>query len=585
MRRYIFRMTEQFFGNYKVIRKIGAGGMAQVYLAVHKDIPNLKVVLKILGDPRLAERFRQEADKLALLDGHQNVCAIKHFFNHGDDFVIAMEHIEGVTLDDMIKNSGQLPVADSLQIIRDVLDTLHFAHQKDIFHRDIKPGNIMIDSRGQVKIIDFGIAKSKTDPNLTIAGSSCGTPAYMSPEQFNPTEDIDYAKVDIYAVGTTLFYMLTGKLPFTGDNQFALRDAKMFNDPPRPRQLNADIPQPLEEIILKSMARDPEGRYPTALAMRDAIGTLAPGAKRVDLTDTIAPVLSPPAKKPKKKAVKPIPIVAALAVVILAAIVYFAVIREPGPATLPVPQPTTPSADAVINTDRPTYTWAAVPLENVAYLLEYAADSALAEPIERTMIAGTAYTPANPLPDGRYFWRVQLVDGDGNRSAPSAAISFTVAAGPPTPLQAVLTVSVSPRGDVYIDGQSYGRNKQSVAATLDSGEHTVRVINRGSDQQRFDETVYLAGGDSQSLAFEFTIPPEPPAVDSGKVIIGSRPDGAVVFIDGNLQDEVTNHTFDLPTGKYLIKLVLTIEGQQLEKIDSVVVVKDSTVKKMFVFDN
>jgi len=221
---YILPMAEEFIGNYKILKKIGAGGMAQVFLAVHKDVPNLKVVLKILSDARLAERFRQEADKLALLDGHSSVCRIKHFFNHGDDFVIAMEFIDGQTLEDRIKDEGKLAIGDSLKIISDVLSTLEFAHQKDIFHRDIKPGNIMVDLMGQVKIIDFGIAKSKTDPNLTIAGTSCGTPAYMPPEQFNPTESINYAQVDVYASGTTLFYMLTGDLPFKGDNQFALRD-------------------------------------------------------------------------------------------------------------------------------------------------------------------------------------------------------------------------------------------------------------------------------------------------------------------------------------------------------------------------
>jgi serine/threonine protein kinase len=271
-------MSEEYIGSYKVLEKLGAGGMAQVFLAVHQDVPNLKVVLKVLSDPRLGERFKQEADKLALLDGHPNICRIKHFFSHGDDIVIAMEYIDGVTLEEKIDSMRRLEVQEAVQICGDVLDILSFAHQKDIYHRDIKPGNIMVDKSGQVKVIDFGIAKGKTDPNLTIAGTACGTPAYMAPEQFNPTDQADYALWDIYAVGTTLYMMLTGECPFKGDNPFALRDAKLFSDPPSPRSLNPEIPKPLEDIVLKSLARESNQRYQTADEMRTALSQFVPMA-------------------------------------------------------------------------------------------------------------------------------------------------------------------------------------------------------------------------------------------------------------------------------------------------------------------
>ena len=248
--------------------------MAKVYLGVHQDVPNLKVVLKILSDPRLVERFRQEADKLALLDGHPNICRIKHFFNHGDDIVIAMEYIEGITLEEKIHNEGKIPVEEALKIASEVLDILEFAHQKGVYHRDIKPSNIMIDITGRVKIIDFGIAKAKTDPNLTTAGTACGTPAYMAPEQFVPTADTNYAMVDTYAVGTTLYYMLTGELPFKGDNEFAIRDAKLFTDPPRARELNAEIPRRVDDLVVRSMKKEPGDRFQTALDMQQRIDNI-----------------------------------------------------------------------------------------------------------------------------------------------------------------------------------------------------------------------------------------------------------------------------------------------------------------------
>jgi len=239
-------MEDKYIGNYKILEQIGAGGMAKVYLAVHKDVPNLKVVLKVLSDPRLAERFKQEADKLALLDEHPNICKIKHFFNHGDEFVIAMEHINGPTLDQMLADKEKLSIAESIKITLEILSILESAHGQGIYHRDIKPGNIMLDKSGQVKIIDFGIAKGDTDPNLTIAGSSAGTPLYMAPEQFSASDNIDYSISDIYAVGTTLFKMVTGGLPFEGANEFAIRDAKLFNDPVKPSSITRKFPKRLK---------------------------------------------------------------------------------------------------------------------------------------------------------------------------------------------------------------------------------------------------------------------------------------------------------------------------------------------------
>ena len=314
-------MEEQFIGSYKVLKKIGEGGMSKVYLAVHQDVPNLKVILKILSDPRLGERFRHEADKLALLDGHPSICRIKHFFSHGEDTVIAMEYIEGITLEERIKSEGKLSTEESLQIIIDLLDILEFAHQKGIYHRDIKPGNIMLDKKGQVKIIDFGIAKAETDPNLTLAGTACGTPAYMAPEQFTPTQDTNYALVDIYAAGTTLYAMLTGECPFKGDNEFAIRDAKLFSDAPKPRSLNPDIPKPVEDIIMKSLAREPAERYQSASEMRAALEATRRTAK-VGVPSGSPDVTIDVRTLPKRKTRRPL--LAGVAVIVLALAAFVA---------------------------------------------------------------------------------------------------------------------------------------------------------------------------------------------------------------------------------------------------------------------
>ncbi len=583
-------MNDEFIGNYRILKKIGAGGMAQVYLGVHKDIPNLKVVLKILTDPRLVERFKQEADKLALLDGHGNICQIKHFFNHGDDFVIAMEYIDGVTLDDVIKEKGNLPVDESLQIVSEVLSTLQFAHEKGIFHRDIKPSNIMIDSRGRVKIIDFGIAKAKTDPNLTIAGSSCGTPSYMPPEQFNPTEDIDYALVDIYAVGTSLFYMLTGKLPFTADNQFALRDAKLFNDPPKPRDLNSDIPKNVEELILKALAKEPRDRYLSASEMKTVVDSMRGDAKVTDLTQAIPPSIGKtPTPTPipgKKKSAFPKFIAIGLpAVIIVIIAVYWLFLRQPGPTVLLPPTPLSPTIDETVDTPTPTFAWQGMDDQKVSYIVQYAADSSFSSPSESPAVPETRYKATEPLPDGRHFWRVLTTDGQGNRSQPSAAIPFVVSAGEPAAVNANLSVTVNPRGDVYIDGRSYGRGKSSIDATLDTGRHVVRVVNSESIQKELRDTVYLAAGQTRTAPFTFTFPNPGPRADSGNVTIGSWPTvGGTIFIDDKLQDKKTIYTFRLPVGVHTIKVVLTVDGQKMEKTDTVLIVRNGDAKKRFDFE-
>ncbi len=289
-------MAEREIGNYRVLKQIGAGGMAKVYLAVHKDVPNLKVVLKILSDPRHAARFMQEADKLALLERNPNICHIRHFFNHEDELVIAMEYIDGKSLEEMIAEKGKFAVNETLAIVDGLLAALAFAHDKGIYHRDIKPGNVMFDRDGQLKIIDFGIAKGKTDPQMTIVGTAAGTPEYMAPEQFAGGEGIDYAKCDIYAVGTMMYKMLAGRAPFTGENEFILRDMKLLENPEPPSRFNEDIPGELDRIILKAMDKDPPKRYASVADMKSELSRLS-GTHVPPANAPAAPAARRPAKR------------------------------------------------------------------------------------------------------------------------------------------------------------------------------------------------------------------------------------------------------------------------------------------------
>lgn len=488
-------MNQESIGSYKILEKKGEGGMAQVYLAVHQDVPNLKVILKVLSDPRLGARFKQEADKLALLDGHPSICRIKHFFTHGDDIVIAMEYIDGVTLEDKINSMGRFEVGEAVQVANDVLDILAFAHQKDIYHRDIKPGNIMIDKSGQTKVIDFGIAKGKADPNLTIAGTACGTPAYMAPEQFNPTEQADYALWDIYAVGTTLYMMLCGEVPFTEENPFAIRDAKLYNDPPSPRSQNSNISKPLEDVILKSLARDAEQRYQTAVQMQEGLSQFLsdtpsrhrtpPGGMTVELT---------PPKPVKSK--KPL-LIAGIVVGALAlfAATYQFVIKddsagEPG-GTIDT---TLDIGDASLSLEPPMgiLEISLKPLGDI-----YLDGSLLKAQTDAWMV---------DIDTGRHMVRVE----NSKATTPILADTFSIMADstvrldfvfsmpappPPPPAKKVEVVIASiPLGStVFIDGKRQA-NGTPYTYPMKKGEHRIRLeYGSGADKLERDTTIIAVG--------------------------------------------------------------------------------------------
>lgn len=509
-------MEEQFIGSYKVLKKIGAGGMSRVYLAVHQDVPNLKVILKILSDPRLGERFRHEADKLALLDGHPNICRIKHFFNHGEDTVIAMEYIDGMDVEEKIKEEGKLTTEESLQIISDILDILEFAHQKGIYHRDIKPGNIMIDKKGQVKIIDFGIAKAETDPNLTLAGTTCGTPAYMAPEQFTPTQDTNYALVDIYAAGTTLYTMLTGECPFKGDNEFAIRDAKLFSETPKPRSLNPDIPKPVEEIIMKSLAREPAERYQSASEMRAVLDATRRTAK-VGVSSGPPDVTIDVRTAPKRKSRKPL--LAGVVVIVLVLAVF------------------------------------------------------------------TAYE----------FWPSDSEKGEAAKLDTIAVLEDTTGEGPDiseipvVPATGIISINVTPSGDIYVDDSLLGKRTKSTSLTCDTGIHIIRVENEKATRKVRHDTVSLAADEVLPLTYRFTIPRPPvdtaePKLLFREVVIVSKPRGAKVFIDGEPQKQETNYTFKFTPGEHVVKVKLTIEGEEVEQERTIQVGKDGPDKVVFDFE-
>jgi len=259
-----------FSERYELNHLIARGGMAEVYRA-HDRLLDRPVALKVLFpelsvDRSFVERFRREAQAAANLS-NPNIVPV---FDWGEDsgtYFIVMEFIDGRPLSSILKTSGPLSTDRAAEIGAHVASALGYAHKHGVIHRDVKPGNVLITDDGLVKVTDFGIARAiNTEESLTQTGAVMGTATYFSPEQ---AEGIGVdARSDIYSLGVVLFEMVTGRPPFLGDTPVAVASKHVRDMPPTPREINPSVQPTFEAIILKSMAKDPAARYPTAEDLR-----------------------------------------------------------------------------------------------------------------------------------------------------------------------------------------------------------------------------------------------------------------------------------------------------------------------------
>ncbi|MBK9451976.1 MAG: serine/threonine protein kinase [Bacteroidetes bacterium] len=251
--------------NYRLVRKLGEGGMGEVWLAEHLTIAR-KVAIKVLHaqyarNPKIQQRFRNEAATLSKLK-HPNIVALYDFIESDSDIYLVMEYVEGRNLEEVVRtDTGPMPTAKLLQIFKQILSAVGYAHQQGVVHRDIKPSNFMIGDDGVVKVLDFGIAKLlEDDQHLTKTGLRMGTTFYMSPEQVN-TEAVDH-RSDIYSLGVTLFFLATGKAPYEGEtSEYKVFDQIVRTPLPAGRTVYVGVAPEVDAVIAKATKKAPADRF------------------------------------------------------------------------------------------------------------------------------------------------------------------------------------------------------------------------------------------------------------------------------------------------------------------------------------
>ncbi|MDQ2807817.1 MAG: serine/threonine-protein kinase, partial [Chloroflexota bacterium] len=321
-------LTGKTLGRYTILERVGRGGMADVYRA-HQPSLDRDVAIKVLNpfllnDSANSDRFRREAQAVAALH-HSNIVQVLDYDSEGETFYMVMAFIAGSTLkavlDDHAAHGTRLSLGEIGTIMTAIGSALSYAHNRGMIHRDIKPQNIMFTSEGTPMLTDFGIARMVHGATASISGGLSGTPAYMSPEQ-GKGEPLD-PRSDIYSLGVVLYEMLTSRVPFAADTPFAVV-IKHMNDPlPPPRSVNPAIPEPLERVVLRALAKSPAERYQTVDELVQATQAAIAAAQAAGAA-TI-PVIAPPGPA--------------------AAPVARVLVSPPAPA--PAPAPVAPAVDRI----------------------------------------------------------------------------------------------------------------------------------------------------------------------------------------------------------------------------------------------
>ena len=344
-------------GEYRLVEKLGEGGMGEVYEGVHSKIGRV-VAVKILSQtahgPEFVQRFLNEARIQSGLQ-HPNIATLYDFLEYNGQPCIIMEYIEGRTLTDCVRAWGGLPLADAIRYFQSIVEAIDYVHSRGIVHRDIKSNNVKITPSGQVKLLDFGIAKSGASPALTVTGAFVGTLQYLSPEQL--VGGIADVRSDIWSLGVLLYEMTTSHLPFDANTigELCQKITKASYTPPS--VMNQSVPREVQNIISRCLKKNPGDRYQSA---RELLQDVESAAKTLSLPPTRlaspAPLTTPSYSEPRSPALRPsggpgtvaakpksaVPVLVAIAGVVLLVVaggLYFLLTGDSDPASAAKPPP------------------------------------------------------------------------------------------------------------------------------------------------------------------------------------------------------------------------------------------------------
>jgi serine/threonine-protein kinase len=285
-------------GDYRLLKRLGQGGMGTVYKA-HQISLDREVALKVLSKdlaarPALVQRFQREARVMARLD-HPNLLRCYEVKEERGFHYLAMEYVDGGSLETWLKKRGRFSVGDALHIALACARALQHAHEQGMVHRDIKPDNVLLTSKGVVKVADLGLAKAKDDDSsVTKTGVGAGTPVYMAPEQARDAKRVD-ERSDIFALGSMLYCLLTGEPPFKGESVVELIEAKEKGKFPPARRFNDEVPERLDLILDKMLAAKPEQRYKSCLEVLEDLAELGLDNERLSFLGPEGETGEPPA--------------------------------------------------------------------------------------------------------------------------------------------------------------------------------------------------------------------------------------------------------------------------------------------------
>jgi eukaryotic-like serine/threonine-protein kinase len=379
----------QKLGRYELVEQLGKGAAGTVFRA-RDTLLGIDVCVKVLHSglatqPGIIERFKREL-LLARRIAHPSICKIFDIQQHGDTHFLTMEYVKGETLSTILNRDGAMPVLTAVRVLRKVAEALGAAHSAGVVHRDVKPGNIIIDSSGRVTIVDFGVATAQDLDRLTRAGVVLGSRSYLAPEAWQGLPAT--AAGDVWALGVILYGCVTGRLPYKGEGMMGVFDAIKNTKPLPPSDTNADVTPEVEAVIFKAMAVELADRYPDANAVDAALLELERSLESVNMATSIGvPASRPPPPWPKAPATREVP-----------SDTPQERLHRPAGGGLPAPPPSawTPPPAAPPRSAPATSMSSPTIMPAAGELSLYAGDGSLEEDMDRTRITPPPSAPSAP---------------------------------------------------------------------------------------------------------------------------------------------------------------------------------------------